>query len=398
MKVLHVIPSLSERSGGPAQALVPMCRALRDRGIDVLLAATDADLKVPPELRKLTTFKNLPAVFFPAQVGSSFKYSRPFANWLAQHVPDFNLVHIHAVFNHACIAAASACRKAQIPYIVRPLGTLAPWSMGRKSWRKKLFWQTNIRKMLANAVAIHYTTEAEMNTVEESLGLTRGEIIPLGVDLHLTANDPSLALPVPQPYVLVLSRLDPKKALDVLLEAFLSLAERGRFQSWHLVVAGDGPPAYVAKLKQITRGRLGSDRIVFTGWLEGERKKAALTGASLLALASHHENFGLCVMESLACGVPVLISPNVDVAREIQNSESGWVSAIDKKSLESTLATALSSPAELQRRGRNGKLLAQNYSWSSIAEQLSRLYTDIVTNRSAGLRQSDEVRSAVAGL
>lgn len=398
MKVLHVIPSLSERSGGPAQALVPMCRALRDRGIDVLLAATDADLNVAPELRRLTTFKDLPAVFFPVQAGSSFKYSRPFAHWLAQHVLDFNLVHIHAVFNHCCVAAARACRDTQVPYIVRPLGTLAPWSMGQKSWRKKLFWQTSIRKMLTNAAAIHYTTNAEKDTVEASLGLKRGEIVPLGVDLQLPPTDPSMDSPASQPYVLVLSRLDPKKAIDVLIEAFLCLLEHSQFQGWRLVVAGDGPPAYVAKLKQITRGRLGSDRIVFTGWLEGERKRAALTGASLLALPSHHENFGLCIMESLACGVPVLTSPNVAIAHEVEASGSGWISAVEKSSIERTLASALSSPAELQRRGRNGKLLAQNYAWPRIAEQLSRVYKDIVRNRNSEMPRSDKVRIAVAGM
>lgn len=44
MKVLHVIPSISERSGGPGQAIIPMCRALRDKGVDVLLATTDAGM------------------------------------------------------------------------------------------------------------------------------------------------------------------------------------------------------------------------------------------------------------------------------------------------------------------------------------------------------------------
>jgi len=374
-----------------------MCRSLRDRGIDVLLAASDADLEVAPELRRLTTFKNLPAIFFPAQAGSSFKFSRPFAHWLAQHVVDFDLVHIHAVFNHCCIAAASACRNAQVPYIIRPLGTLAPWSMGQKSWRKKLLWQTSFKKMLTNAVAIHYTTQAEKQAVEESLGLTHGEIIPLGVDLHVPATNPSLVLPAQHPYLLVMSRLHPKKALDVLIDAFVSLLERGQLQAWHLVLAGDGPPAYVTKLKEISRGRLGSDRIVFTGWLEGERKKAALTGASLLVLASHHENFGLCIMESLACGVPVLISPNVAVAHEIEASESGWVSEVDKNSLESTLATALSSPAELHRRGRNGQLLAQNYSWTRIAEQLSALYSEIVKTRTRHPQTPMKVTSAAAG-
>ena len=56
------------------------------------------------------------------------------------------------------------------------------------------------------------------------------------------------------------------------------------------------------------------DRIVFTGWLEDDKKHAMLGGASLLALPSHQENFGLCVMEAMSHSVPVLVSPNVNLA------------------------------------------------------------------------------------
>src|SRR2546421_7019062 len=135
MKVLHVIPSVSEHSGGPGQAIIPMCRALRDKGVDVLLATTDAGM---PDTRQKAegTGKEVPTIFFPVQLGQSLKYSRPFAKWLYESVSDFDVVHIHAVFNHACVAAARACREKGVPYIVRPLGTLDPWSMKQKRDRK----------------------------------------------------------------------------------------------------------------------------------------------------------------------------------------------------------------------------------------------------------------------
>src|SRR5678816_4639500 len=97
MKVLHVIPSVSERSGGPAAAIVPMCRALQEQGTEVLLATT-TDGFSKSDVRELTEFKGVPARFFPVQAGASFKYSRPLTNWLKTSVKDFDLVHIHAVF------------------------------------------------------------------------------------------------------------------------------------------------------------------------------------------------------------------------------------------------------------------------------------------------------------
>src|SRR5215208_5489746 len=115
MRVLHVIPSVSERSGGPATAIIPMCRALMREGIEVLLVTTDAGL---PEKSNgdAVEYKGVPARFFSSQWGESFKYSRPLASWLYTNIKNFTLAHIHAVFNHSSVAAARACRDAGVPY------------------------------------------------------------------------------------------------------------------------------------------------------------------------------------------------------------------------------------------------------------------------------------------
>src|SRR5258705_5946479 len=119
MKILHVSRSVSERSGGPGQAILPMCRALQAQGIDVTIATTDhgivsssseivssSEFQVsssPTKTRNLeletrNSFKGVPTLFFPSQFGDSFKYSRPLAVWLNANVKSFDVVHIHAVF------------------------------------------------------------------------------------------------------------------------------------------------------------------------------------------------------------------------------------------------------------------------------------------------------------
>jgi glycosyltransferase involved in cell wall biosynthesis len=193
--------------------------------------------------------------------------------------------------------------------------------------------------------------------------------------------------------VLLLSRLHPKKSVEVLIDAFLSLVEREEFREWRLVLAGDGPPDYVASLKRKVMDNLASDFVIFSGWLDGEKKAATLANAALLALPSQHENFGLCVMEALAAGVPVLISPNVDLAPEIAAAGAGWIS--DHSQFEDTLASALRSPAERTIRGRRGRELAKNYSWDRIAQQLRDLYVEIIALGSANVLRSADVPSAL---
>jgi glycosyltransferase involved in cell wall biosynthesis len=354
-----------------------MCRALRQQGIDVfLLSTTDGLAEKPDELQ----YKGVPAMFFPPQLGASFKYSRPLASWLSSNINNFDLAHIHAVFNHSSISASQACRKAGVPYIIRPLGTLDPWSMTQKSLRKRLFWQVSGKTMLHRAAAEHYTSEPEKRSTERLLSLNDGKVIALGID---SSNSKSNGRADSEPYVFVLSRLHPKKALDVLIDAFQALIQNGRFANWRLVIAGDGPPDYVAKLKAQVAG---TDRIVFTGWLDDDRKHAMLGGASLLALPSHQENFGLCVMEALSHSVPVLVSPNVNLATEIVSANAGWISAIDKDALTERMAEALSDEDELIKRGRAGKQLSEKYSWENVATGLINLYTEILNGGANGHR------------
>jgi glycosyltransferase involved in cell wall biosynthesis len=246
--------------------------------------------------------------------------------------------------------------------------------MTQKSVRKRLFWQVSGKAMLHHAAAVHYTSEVEKLSTERHLGLNHGKVIALGIDNHNSNSNGRMS----EPYVLVLSRLHPKKALDVLIEAFQVLIQNRKFAEWRLVIAGDGPPDYVAKLKAQVAA---TDRITFTGWLDDDKKHEVLGGASLLALPSHQENFGLCVMEALSHSVPVLVSPNVNLATEIVSANAGWISAIDKDALATRLAEALSDEDELTKRGRAGKKLSQRYSWENTASELMDLYRNILPQR-----------------
>ena len=376
MRVLHVIPSVSERSGGPAAAIVPLCLELQKQGIEVLLASTNHGI-TQKSVDGCVDYRGVSARFFPVQLGESFKYSRPLATWLRTSVRGFDVVHIHAVFNHASVAAASACRNAGVPYVVRPLGTLDPWSMKQKHLRKRLFWLLSAKKMVQRSAAVHYTAAAEKTATEEYLGLNhgRGRVIPLGVE---TNGFPETARATTSPYLLVLSRLHPKKNVDVLIDAFRSVKQN----SWRLIIAGDGLPDHVALLKLKAAA---AENISFTGWVEGNEKEALLRGASLLALPSRQENFGLCVMEAMAHGVPVLISPQVNLAGEIQAAEAGWV--IDVSQLGQGLPQIIEDETERLRRGRAAYQLAQRYSWKKTATELVKLYAQIVNNGGATLHR-----------
>jgi glycosyltransferase involved in cell wall biosynthesis len=375
MKVLHVIPSVAPRYGGPSLAIFPMCKALQESGCEVRICTTNADgpQALPVELERTSEYDGIETIFFSSSAGE-FKYSHRLAQWLDANVTDFDLVHIHAVFNHPPVAAARACRKRSVPYIVRPLGTLDPWSMSQRPLKKSIFWRAFGKSLLENAAAVHYTTETEQQTVEDSLKVNHGVVIPLGVE-EVERGQRKVE---GSPYVLVLSRLHPKKNIDRLIAVFASLVGDKRFMNWKLVLAGDGEEEYVESLKSLVEKHRAGESIIFRGWLEGMQKSEALNGAALLALPSHQENFGVCLVEAMACGVPVLVSPQVNLAAEIEKAGAGWIAPITNEDLRTALEQALSSAEERRTRGKAARTLSQQYSWPVVSNRLLELYRTLV--------------------
>jgi glycosyltransferase involved in cell wall biosynthesis len=361
-----------------------MGRALCQAGVEVLIATTDADgarERLPLATDATVLWQDVPTVVFRRQWSEAFKYSRPLASWLDAHVAEFDVVHIHAVFSHACLAAASASRRRRVPYVVRPLGTLDPWSLQQKAIRKRALWHLGASQMLHGAAAVHYTTDAEQSLAEQRLGLRRGVVIPLGVDEALFDGPPSAReLCGNAPYVLVLGRLHRKKGLEPFIEAFIEVTSDQSLAEWRLAIAGDGDAEYVTSLKNFVIQHGGDDKVQFVGWLSGERKAAALRNAELLALPSHQENFGIVVAEALACGTPVLVSEFVNLADEIRNAGAGWIVPLESAAVIGTLRQALENSHERCVRGRAGRELARSrFTWPAVAARLASLYSEITS-------------------
>jgi glycosyltransferase involved in cell wall biosynthesis len=169
--VLHVIPAVAPRYGGPSAAIIGMCHALRELDMSTLVATTDADGDGRLDVAdgEVQDYEGIPMVFFPRQASEAYKWSAPLAVWLRQHVRDFDVVHIHAVFSHSSVASARACLNHQVPYVLRPLGTLDPWSLNRHRWRKQVLIRFGAGRLLAGASAMHYTTDVERRLAERGM-------------------------------------------------------------------------------------------------------------------------------------------------------------------------------------------------------------------------------------
>jgi glycosyltransferase involved in cell wall biosynthesis len=286
------------------------------------------------------------------------------------------------VFSHSSFAAAAAARKARVPYIIRPLGSLLPWALKRRRLTKRLLWRVGARRLLSGAVAVQCTSSTEKLHVDRLLGLPSGVVIPLGVDVsaHAMSGADNIRTRLPSalresPYILALGRIHPVKGLELLVDAFFDVLRESPLSEWRMVFAGDGDPDYLRYLRRRIKRRSGESRVDFTGWLEGSDKTTVIRNAALLAMPSHQESFGLAAFEALSHGVPVVASSHLDLAEELRRGNAGWVTELHRESLCKTLMAAMSDNRERLARGRAGReMIRTKFTWDTTAASLAKLY------------------------
>jgi glycosyltransferase involved in cell wall biosynthesis len=363
-----------------------MSRALAATGWSTLVATTDADgdSRLPVPIGRVTEHEGVATIFYPLTASEAYKWSPALATWLKGHVSDFEVVHVHSVFSHASVAAGRACRARGVPYVVRPLGTLDPWSLTRRRLAKRVLLETAVGRLLSGATCMHYTSAEEQRLAETAVRrLPGGVVVPLGVDdsFFATVRDSSEAT---SDVLLSLGRLDPKKGIDLLIDAFhAAVAAPGHLGDWRLVIAGSGAAPYVTQLKERAAGGPASCRIEFAGWVAGAAKAALLRSAGVFMLPSLQENFAIAVAEAMACGVPAIVSPAVNLAPDIEREGAGWVTPRDVRSLSGTIARACEDAAGRARRGAAARRVAERFRWPVVARELGVMYDGVLAVRAA---------------
>lgn len=391
LKIIHIVPSISLIYGGPSQMVLGLAPALAKEGVEVTVITTDSNgdtgqkpLDVP--LNSPVKQDGYEIIYFRCSPFRRYKFSLDLLKWLKRHAHEFDLAHIHALFSPVSSAAATICSQQKLPYILRPLGTLDPADLRKKKLLKQLYAAIIERRNIANAAAIHFTSDQEAK-ISARFGIaTQDLVISLGVLPPKFSNQKQgslvrtqLEIPSDVPMILFMSRIDPKKGLNLLIPALEKLLAVDC--NFHFVLAGTNPqdPDYEKNIiSQIQNSSLRSHTTI-TGFVTGELKASLLQAADVFVLPSYYENFGIAVAEAMVAGIPVVISDQVHICQQILESQSGWVGAMDVQILVNLLQEALQNPQELQRRGLNAQQYAlQHYSWGAIAHQTILAYKQIL--------------------
>ena len=355
-----------------------MVSALRQRGVDAAIVATDDDgpgrLDLP--LDRWFDLHGVPVRLFPRWSPPiaplrEFAISPQLGSWLDVSLKEWDMMHVHALFSWPSTWGMALARRHGLPYMVHSIGQLQQWSLQRSAWRKQLMLKLIENANLRGASLLQATSSLEAEDIAR-LGLnSRIRILPLGVP-----DQPPATQAVHPGQLLFLSRLHPKKRLENLFQALALVRRRQPSLPWRLVIAGSGDPAYVSSLQQLSQ-RLGlAQRCRWAGFTTGPAKLELLQTSAWFVLPSAAENFAIAAAESLAAGTPVILSPEVGIASEVEQAGAGLISRAEPELLADTLIQALQTSHEPYVKAAL-QLARQRYAWPVIAADLETIYRNL---------------------
>ncbi len=391
MKILHIIPSVSPVRGGTSTAVLGEVKALNKHGIEAEILTTNDHgndlLNVP--FKQKVQFDEVPVWFVPKfspNINSirEFCFSGEFAPWLWQNIDDYDLIEIHSLFSYTCTMGALISRQKNKPYIINPHGHFLPWVINQKRWKKEIYAFLVEKSNLNYANGIRCTSTGEVKDVMDFGIKTPTFTVPLGIEKIPDYPDAKIKLrqkyniPETTPIILFFSRLHPKKRPDLLLQVLAKI--KAENLPFHLILAGNGDEEYADYIKKMCTELDLESQTTFPG-LVTEEKALFLRGADIFVLPSFAENFALAVAESMTVGVPVIITPEVQIADDISDGNAGliipgeldfWVTGIKQLLLDKDLREKL---------GKNAQKLAQEkYTWDNVAKNLISVYNRIINN------------------
>lgn len=384
------------RFGGPIFSLLNLNKALVRRGVDLSVYTTNVGLEgnvltneeISIEGIKVNYFTFVKSLEWLGPTG--WQFSPVMKSALKKSIKDFDLVYIVGVWNYPVTMAARCCLKYKKPYIISPRGMLYPITMGRKLWKKSVYYNFAVKDILNSASAIHYTTEDEAEKCHSFLGLrNRKIVIPNGIDLSEFSDLPTRQefrdrYPVlkDKKVILFLGRINWKKGLDILIQAYNILAKESN--EVHLFIAGNDEEGYKEKIeKQVSSFSL-QKRVTFSGVLNGKERLEAYKGSDIFVLSSYSENFGLSVVEAMACAVPVVISDKVGIYREIRDKNSGIIVKTNTESVYRGIKKLLEDEGLRKEISENGKMLVKEYyDIDRVADKMIEVFRKISNERSS---------------
>ncbi|MGD9872948.1 MAG: glycosyltransferase [Kiritimatiellia bacterium] len=366
MKILQVIGGLAS-SSGTTPAVLALSNRLAAAGhhVDIFYVSG----RTPDTVRPFNPRVGLEG--FPLTGPRLWAGSRRLYKALMARAGDYDLVHGYSLWLFTNIAVSRACRRAGRPYIISPQGALDDWALRHHGLRKRIYAALFERRILNCADCIQCVTPHEALLVQKFALNAKTVVIPNGVEIG--PFDPACReYPVE---FLFLSRLHPKKGLDILIPAF-ALAKKECPEIRLTIVGGDGGSGYRTTVEGLLSSQGLNDCVRLTGELRGTEKTTAFESAGIFVLTSRSEGHPLAALEAMERGLPVIITPQCYLP-EVTEMGAGIVTEPEVKEVARAIVRLASSRDARRQMGCAGRrLIEERFSADRVASLQLKLYKE----------------------
>ncbi len=296
-------------------------------------------------------------------------------------LPEVDLLHLHEFRTVENLLVTPVAQRLGKPILLSPHGTL---NLDTGRGRLKSVWDRILSPSLAqridHVIALTENEAAEAESLWRSFGAreraTRFSVIPNALRLKEFSQLPGAESfrarygLANAPTVLFMGRLQARKGVDILVDAFLAAdVKKARL----LIV---GPDEGMGSALRAMAG--GDPRIVFTGYLDGSERLAALAGSDVFALPATGEGQSIALLEAMASGLPVVISPGCYMD-EVDDHGAGFVAEASVEAFALKLRELLRDGETRRDMGAKARsLVAEKHSWESVAAALESVYLELL--------------------
>ena len=374
MKILYVINQISDWSGD-SSLLWLSAKLLKKRGHEVAIATTDGNpfrdqesfKKYSKTIEKLSNsnedivmINDIPV--FPVHCISSHfgMYSLNAGKVAKKIVKNFDIIHVYSWYHHIGIEFFKVAKKYNIPLVFTAMATLQSDAQSFYKTQKSIVDLFFTKEIIDYASILHSVGHSEIESYIK-YGGKKEKIIQIenGINLKdFELTNPSDILQkiniLNKPYILFLSRIHPKKGLELLLTSFNELSHINN--EIFLVIAGSGESDYVQKVKKIVQDLGLTNKVKFTGLVSHDEKLTLLKSAKLFSLISKSDIHPVAVQEALTMGIPVVISKESDYP-EVEEYKDGILVDLDFKEIARVFEKLLLDEDELDIFSNNAKKL-----------------------------------------
>lgn len=299
-----------------------------------------------------------------------------------QIIKNYDVVYATNWYYHIAMVFSKIAQECNVPFVISAMASLQPEAKKLKRIPKLILDKMYTKQMTSHATGFHSMGQTETDVYKE-WGAKAEQIYRIDHGLFpenfkiKKHTDILERIGIDKnPYIMFVSRIDPKKGLELLLHSFAKIIKTHK--NLRLVVAGTGSVEYVNKIKNLSKKLNVDKNVIFTGFVTHDEKLELLESTKLFILTSHSDIHPMASVEAIGMGAPVILTKISDFP-EVEEYKAGILVDENEGSVVNAVLKMLEDESALLEYSKNAKrLMMDRFLIEKNVKQYEEMFLDVI--------------------